>query len=337
MNLLLAGALAALASDRADDKIRVLTTTPDLRDIAAQVGGDLVEVTSLLRGPEDPHFIDAKPSYIKAANRADVFVKNGMSLEAGYETRIVAESRNPKIQPGGPGYVDASVAVEKLGVPTGVVDRTQGDVHPEGNPHFLLDPMNGRRVAATIRDALTRIAPEHRAALEQRCAGFQRSLDEAFAGPKALERFSAESLAALLSERKLAEFLKQRNADGDLGGWAARMLPSAGKPVVAFHPNVEYFAHRFGLEIVATLEPKPGVQPSSTHLERVIATMKTRGVRAVFFNGFQPRKPVDKACAETGAEPVLFPLQVDAAPEASSYLKLIDTIVRLSTSALAKP
>jgi zinc/manganese transport system substrate-binding protein len=326
--------LAAFAPSQ--EKLRVLTTTPELRDIAAQIGGDLVEATSLLRGPEDPHFADAKPSAVKAANRADLFIKDGMSLEIGYEPQIVTSSRNPKIQPGTPGYLDASATIPKLEVPTGVVDRSLGDVHPEGNPHYLLDPVNGKRVASAIRDALVALLPEKRGAIEERAAAFSRRIDEAMFGAKILERFKAQTLEELLASGGLADFLKKRDAETDLGGWAAAMRPAAGKPIVVFHRNVAYFAERFRLPIVAAIEPKPGVPPSSSHLASVIATMRAQQVRAVFFTVFQNRAAVDKVCAETGATPVLFPHQVDAVPEASSYVAWIDAIVKAATSALAR-
>lgn len=329
--------LAALGlAGRGDGKIQVLTTTPELRAIAAAVGGDLVEAKSLLVGPEDPHFVNARPSTIKAANRADLFVKNGMSLEIGYEPLIVADSRNPKIQPGSPGYVDASLGIRKLEVPPGLVDRSLGDVHPEGNPHYLLDPMNGKVVARTLRDALARLDPAHQADYGRRCDELCRSIDEALFGPKLLDRFKAETLGELMVQGKLASFLRERGAEADLGGWAAAMAPVAGQPIVCFHANLSYFCLRFGLRTVASLEPKPGVQPSSAHLEKVIALMREQKVRAVFHTVFQPRKPVEKVCAETGAADALFPHQVGSTEAASDYLKLVEEVVKVAARSLAK-
>jgi zinc/manganese transport system substrate-binding protein len=330
--------LAALSgAPRADEKLKVLTTTPELCDIASIVGGERVDASSLLRGPEDPHFVDARPSSIKAANKADLFIKSGMSLEIGYEPLIVAQSRNPKIQPGSQGYLDASARIHKLEVPTGLVDRSMGDVHPEGNPHYLLDPMNGKVVAAEIRDALTALAPQWKSEFEARCAAFQKSIDEAMFGKKLLEKFSADALADLLMQGKLVETLKAKGADGDLGGWAATMAPLAGKPIVSFHLNTTYFTERFHLENIAALEPKPGVQPSAAHLEKVIKLMRSREVRGVFYAVFQPKKPVEKVCEETGATAVLFPHQVLSVPEAGDYLKMIDALVKVSSTALSKP
>lgn len=325
------------APPRADDtKIQILTSVTDLRDIATRVGGERVEVNSLLKGPEDPHFIDAKPSFYILANKADIFIKNGMSLEVGYESVILTESRNPKIQAGADGHVDASVNIEKLDVPAGQVDRSQGDVHPDGNPHYLLDPMNSKRVAKSIRDALIKKNSAAKAEFESRCDDFCKKIDEAMFGEKLLKRFSADTLADLLASGKLAEFLKGRNAKDDLGGWAAKMIEFSGKPVVVYHKNLLYFTHRFNLEEAVALEPKPGVQPSAAHLLKVIETVKSRRIKAVFHTIFQPPQAVDRVCEATGAKKVLFPHQVNSLENTGDYFKLIDTIVTLSAAALSQ-
>ena len=330
--------LATAALAPIEDKLQVLTTTPELGDVASQIGGDRVEVTSLLKGPEDAHFVDAKPSFIKAANRADLFIVNGMSLEVGYAPLLVRDSRNAKIQPGAPGYVDASARIRKLELPTGVIDRTMGDVHPDGNPHYMLDPMNGKVVAATIRDALSAADPAHKAEFDARCAKLQRSIDEAMFGPKLLERFSADALSEALAQGTLEAFLKERGALDDLGGWARTMLPLSGKPFVSYHGGaLTYFAHRFRLERVGALEPKPGVIPSSAHLAEIIEAMKARGVKAVFYAAYNPLKPVEKVTSETGAAGLVFPHQVRATPAAATYQKQMDALVQTVASGLARP
>ncbi|MBI3818816.1 MAG: zinc ABC transporter substrate-binding protein [Planctomycetes bacterium] len=327
----------------ADDKIQILTTAPDLRDIAEKIGGDRIEAKSLLKGPEDPHFVDAKPSSKKLANGAEVFVLIGMSLEIGYEPLIVSDSRNPKIQPGAPGHIDASVNVRKLEVPTGVVDRGLGDVHPEGNPHYLLDPMNGKIVAETIFQALTTAAPQHKSEFEENYKKFCRTIDENMFGAKILKRFKADTLSELLADGKLKEFLAGRKsaddpnktAESDLRGWAEAMLPYSGKSVAVYHKNFSYFAHRFNLDEAVALEPKPGIQPSSAHLVEVVKIMKSAQMKAVFYTTFQDRKPVDIVCEQTGATAVQFPHQVNALPDATDYVKMIDMIVKSAAKALA--
>jgi zinc/manganese transport system substrate-binding protein len=327
-------AAVAWANPVSDDKIQILTTAPDLRVIAEQVGGEHVEARSLLKGPEDPHFAEAKPAFIKLANKADVFIKIGMSLELGYEPAILAESRNAKIQPGAAGHLDASLTIPKLEVPTGTIDRSLGDVHPDGNPHYLLDPMNAKRVAQAVRDVLSKTSPGNGKEFESRCADFCKNIDEAMFGPKILKRFSPNTLADLLASGKLAAFLKERNAETEIGGWAADMLPLSGKEIAVYHKNLSYFVHRFHMQEAASLEPKPGVQPSSKHLASVIETIKSRGIKAVFYTTFQSAKAVEKVCEETGAARVLYPHQVNAIENTGDYIKMIDVLVKSSVAAL---
>jgi len=327
---------ALSAQNPVEKKLQILTTTTDLRAIAAEIGGERVEAKSFMKGPEDPHFLDAKPNFITLANRADVFIKVGMSLEAGYESIIIGESRNKKIQPGAPGYLDASITIEKLEIPTGVIDRSQGDVHQDGNPHYLLDPLNAKKVAGAIRDSLIKSTPQYKSELEERCKQFCQKIDESMFGKKILERFSADTLGELLANGKLQVFLKDRKAEADLGGWAAEMLSFAGKPVAVYHKNLTYFAHRFRLEEAVSLEKKPGVQPSSSYLVHVIETIKSRQIKAVFYTSFQSVKAVEKVCEETGAAKVLYPHQVGATDDTGDYIKMIDRLVKLSSAALAR-
>lgn len=331
-------ALAASAlslSKTSNDKLQIFTTLPDLRVIAAEIGGPHVEAKSILVGPEDPHFIDARPSFIKLANRADLYIKSGLSLEQGYEPRILNEARNPRIQNGALGFLDVSGPIRKLEVPVGVVERNQGDLHFEGNPHYMLDPFNGRLVAYVIRDALIRLAPVHKAEFEARCSAFVKSIDVAMFGEALASKYPPDHLYDLTSQGKLADFLKERNLTDSLTGWVAKMLPVAGSPIVTYHQNLTYFQFRFRLDRVAMVEPKPGILPNSDHTETVIKIMKARNVKAVFYNVFHPKKLVDKICAETGAKGVLFPHQVNAIEGTEDYLKMIDKLVDLSAAALA--
>lgn len=322
---------------REGDKLKVLTTTTDIREIAARIGGNRVEMKSFLRGPEDPHFAEARPSFIKMANEADMLLRNGMSLELGYEPLIVVESRNPKIQTGAFGNVDVSVQAEKLEVPLMAVDRSQGDVHPEGNPHYLLDPMNSKRVAGTIRDAFVKNAPQFKSEFDTNYTQFCRSIDVAMFGEKILQRFSAGTLSDLMAAGKLPEFLKSRKAESEIGGWAGIMLKHVGKPVVVFHRNFSYFIYRFNLAEAAALEPRPGIAPSSSHLSKVIDIMKERKVKAVFYNVFQAAKAVERVTAETGATGVLFAHQVNAIEGTPDYIAMMDSIVKGADAALSKP
>ena len=168
--------------------VRILTTTSDLRAIAQAVGGDHVVVSSLTQGRQDPHFVQAKPSYMMVARKADLWIRVGMELEIGYERLILDGSRNPKIRVGTRGHLDASVGVLRLEVPTQKVDRSMGDVHPLGNPHYLLDPLNGRLVAKSISQRLTELAPQHAAYFGEQLKSFQRELDRCMFGPALVEQ-----------------------------------------------------------------------------------------------------------------------------------------------------
>src|SRR5688572_15859479 len=212
------GGPPGLALALAQDKIQVVTTLPVLAELVEAVGGDRVEVTAIATPLQDPHFVDAKPSYILAASRADVFVLAGMDLEVGWEPLVREGSRNAAIQVGGPGYVDASAHVRKLGVPAGRVDRSRGDVHPYGNPHYWLDPLNAVPLTADIALALSRVDPRNAGLYNDNRARFLAELD-----------------------RRMAT-------------WRSQMAPLEGLPVVTYHESWEYFARRFGLELVGALE-----------------------------------------------------------------------------------
>jgi len=319
-------------------KLDVLTTLTDFRDIAAQVGGDRVEATSLLKGPEDPHFIDAKPGFIRAANKADLFIKNGMELEIGYEPMIVAESRNPKIQPGSPGNCDVSLGVKKLEVPAKAVDRSMGDIHGFGNPHFMLDPVNAKLVAQAIRNRLKEVDPSGASSYDARCDAFIRRIDEAMFGAKILERFRAADLELLCEQGTLIAFLDKRGARADLSGWAAALAPYAGTLLVDYHAGgSRYLAHRFGLQVVASLEPKPGIAPSLSHLGEVVTLMKARGVNALLYSPYNRRSDVDWVSSQTGVAGVMLAHSVGAVPDTGDYVSMMNRNMEALRKVLEKP
>jgi zinc/manganese transport system substrate-binding protein len=289
--LALAAVLAGPAgpdSVRAQETIRVVATLPALAELVKAVGGDRVEVTAIATPLQDPHFVDARPSYILAAGQADLFVTAGMDLEVGWEPLVREGSRNAAIQIGGPGYVDASAHVRKLGVPPGRVDRSRGDVHPFGNPHYWLDPLNAVPLTADIALALSRVDPSNAGLYNDRRRDF---------------------LAAL--ERRMAT-------------WRSRMAPLEGRAVASYHESWEYFARRFGLEIVGTLEPKPGIPPSPSHLARLMDRMQARDVQLILKEPYYEDENPDLVARETGARVVELPNQPQAGQD---YLAFIDSLV----------
>ncbi len=295
--LALAATLAGPGPARAQEKIRVVTTLPVFAELVKAVAGERVEVTAVATPLQDPHFVEAKPSYILAVSRADLLVAAGMDLEVGWEPLIREGSRNSDVQVGGRGYVDASAHVQKLGVPTGRIDRSRGDVHPYGNPHYWLDPLNAVPLTADIALALSRVDPAN---------------------------------AGLYNDRRRA-FLADLERRMEI--WRARMAPLRGKPVAAYHESWEYLARRFGLEIVGTLEPKPGIPPSPSHLARLMDRMNALDVQLILKEPYYENKNPKLVARETGARVVELPNQPQAG---QNYLQFIDSLIdRIAAAARA--
>lgn len=247
-------ALGALWPARGHAKLRVVATVPDLAAIAREVGGELVDVQSLSSANQDPHYVDPRPSYVVQLNRADALIAVGMELEIGWLPRLQVQARNPNIGAGGRGFVDASRFVEPREATGGKVDRSQGDVHAEGNPHYLYDPRAGARVARGLAERLAALDAEHAATYRERAARFA---DE-------LERFAA---------REAERF---------------RALPPAKRQVVSYHRSLPYMLDWLALTEVAELEPKPGVPPNPSHVAGVLATMRRTGTKVIIQEAHHP-------------------------------------------------
>ena len=267
-------AAALLSGSPAGAQLKVMTSTTDLASIAKSVGGSLVSVAHVSEGYQDPHFAEAKPSFILQMRRADLFAFVGLDLEVGWMSLLVDGARNPKIRPGAPGYVDVSKAISVLDRATGNVDRSQGDVHPLGNPHYWLDPENGRRIARLFATRFAQLDHENAPAYEANLKAFEARLSEA--------------------ER----------------GWQDDLAAIRGKPVVAFHTSWKYLAEYTGMTIVGFMEPKPGVPPSPSHLAGLILQMKRTGAKAIIMEPFYSRKDADFVAGKTGAQVVILPPSV---------------------------
>lgn len=279
-------------------KLNVVATLPDYGAIAEAVGGDQVKVTSLARGTEDPHFIDARPSYIRLLNQADVLLEGGAEMEIGWLPPLVNNARNPKILAGAPGHVVMSQGITLLGVPTEPVDRSQGDVHPAGNPHFAHDPINGKIMAKQLADVFTRL----------------------------------DSANGYIYQANLKRFIEQ--VDKKLAEWTKQLEPYRGTKVVTYHKSFEYFASRFGLEIVGQIEPKPGIEPSPTHINALIPKMKEAGVKLVLIEPNRPRKTPQYVADAIGAKLVVLPGMVGGNEKIKDYVGLFDYDVAQITAAL---
>ncbi len=326
-------AMLPAMSAQGSDKLQVVTTTTDLAAIARAVGGDKVEVTSIATGYEDPHFIAAKPSYMMAARKADLWIRVGLELEIGYEELILDGSRNARIRVSTPGHLDASEGVLRLEVPTQRIDRSMGDIHPLGNPHYWIDPLNGRIVAKSIGKRLGSLAPEHAEYFKEQTVSFQRELDERMFGQELVAKTGGGKLWAALLKGQLDKVLGQPGHPA-LGGWLATMQSHAGQKVVTYHRSWSYFVHRFGLVVVEELEPKPGIPPSPGHVADVVKRVKAEGVKVLLMEPFYTRKAPDLVASETGSSVVECANSVGGQTEATDYLTMIDNIVKRVSVAL---
>ena len=288
-SLLLLAGLLALAPRPAVAQLKVVTSTTDLYDIARAVGGDRITATHIGQGYQDPHFIDPKPSFVLRLRDADVWAFVGLDLEVGWMPILLDGARNPRIQRGGAGHLDVSRAISVLDRPVGNLDRGMGDVHALGNPHYWLHPENGRRIARQFKAKFTELDPKNATAYDANARAFEARLNAA--------------------ER----------------AWAGDVAAIRGKPVVAWHTSWRYFAAYNGMNIVAFVEPKPGVPPSPSHLYQVIQTVKRTGAKAIVMEPFYDRKVADLIAKQTGARVLVLPPSVGGLRDApvNDYVSLM--------------
>jgi ABC-type Zn uptake system ZnuABC Zn-binding protein ZnuA len=322
------------SAQAAEPPIRIFATVTDLGSLAREVGGDLVIVDVMAKGREDPHFLEAKPSFIKQLNQADLYLQVGMELEVGYAPLLLQNARNGRILPGNPGHLDCSVAITPLEVPAGPVDRSMGDVHPYGNPHYLLDPLNGLKVAALIRDRLVQLRAERGPYVADRYAAFRRRLETALVGEALAEKYDASKLALLFELGKLDVFLQQQGDAEKLGGWLGMMRGHRGAKVVDDHNLWPYFTRRFGLVLAGHLEPKPGIPPTTSHLTALIDRMRAEQVRLILAAPYYDPRHARFVAEASGATVVYLAHQVGGREGAGNYLQMVDYNVRQVAAAL---
>ena len=318
-------------------KIRIVTTTTDLADIARRITADAAEVTAIASGKEDPHFLTARPGSIIEARDADVWIRIGLELEVGWEDPIIRDSRNRLIQAGEPGHIDASENVIVLDVPRQRVSRDMGDVHPFGNPHYWLDPLNGRIAAKTIAERLCNLYPSLQTLFHKNLEDFERDLDIRMFGETYVLKYGGARLWKLLLENSLARTLEKDRTDHGSAGWYGRMLPFQGQSIVTYHRSWIYLTQRFGLITALELEPKPGVPPGSRHLAEVIRTIQDQKIRLILQEPFYSRKAADLVAQKTGARVVVCPNTAGGGDGAGSYLDLLDYAVTSLAQALEAP
>ena len=293
-NLLKAATLAligiAATGSSSSAQIRVVATTPDFASVAREIGGDKVSVIALAKPTEDPHYVDAKPSHIVTLNRADALIEGGAELELGWLPPLLENSRNARISAGAPGRIVASEGVKMLEIPTSF-DRSKGDVHSLGNPHFMIDPVTVKIVARNIADHFSQIDPKNSATYRGNLGRFNTKLDAKYAD------------------------------------WQKQLAPYRGAKIVTYHKDFVYLAERFGLSIVDELEPKPGIAPSPAHLAQVIGKMKATNAKVILVQPFQNRRTAETVARQTGGVVLDVPQQPGAAPNTTTYFDMMDNLV----------
>jgi ABC-type Zn uptake system ZnuABC Zn-binding protein ZnuA len=283
--------ICALLTHSGWTKVKVVASTPDLASIAGIIGGSEVEVISIAKGAVNPHYVEVLPSYMIKVARANLYLKVGMGLDQ-WADPIIDGSRNSKLT-----IVDCSQGVNRLQVPTGKVDASLGDVHPQGNPHYWLDPANGLVIAANIVEGLCKVDPAN-------CQAYRDSY----------ERFISD--------------LKIR-----FGIWEKRAATLRGSQIVTFHDSWPYFAQAFGLEVVGFIEPKPGIEPTPSHTRELIELMKGRGVKIIGMEPYFSNRVPNSIAAAAGAKVIVLPPSVGGAPEIKDYFELFDTLIAKLTTA----
>ena len=290
--------LAVLLPASSQAAINVVATTEDLAALIREVGGDKVKVEALSRGYQDPHFVEAKPSFVIKLHSAQLLVAVGKELEIGWLPPLITQSRNPKIQFGAEGYLDASLTARILDIPTGQITRAMGDVHPQGNPHYWLDPGNGRRIAQAIQAKLAQISPADASAFASRYADF---------------------------DKRLAEAEKR---------WDGQMAPYKGLKIVTYHRSWPNLCDRLGLDVIGYVEPRPGIPPSPSHTINLIKEMKAKNVKILLVEPYFDLKTPNSIARETGAKVVVLPPSVGGEKEITDYIKLFDAILSRLVSAI---
>lgn len=268
---LLTGILVILSSV-AYARVNVVTTIPHLASLVREIGGEYVEVKSLARCEQDPHYLEAKPSLVVLMNKANLVVVNGLELEIAWLPVLLTQSRNPKIQPGNSGYLDVSSGISVLERPTGKIDRSMGDIHPFGNPHYTLDPRNGLIIALEISNRLAQIDPEH-------ASDYQKNY------------------------QNFAKRMRQK-----IGIWQGKAQSLRGEKVVSFHKSLIYFFNWLGIKAVATIEPKPGIPPSASHVAYLIDFIKDQNISLIITGHYENTKPGNELAKKTEAKAIVVPI-----------------------------
>ena len=307
-----------------ENKLNVVTTLSVLKYIAQEIGGDHVAVHGLSDPRQDPHFVQPRPTLMKKARGADVFIEVGLQLEL-WSQKVIDGSGNPRIQTGQPGRVIASTGISTLELPQ-VLSREWGDVHPYGNPHVWLDPLNVKKMASNIANAFQRLDPSHENEYSLRLQAFDARIDTSLFGARLVHSIGASKLTRLAERGILFDYLKDKELTEELGGWLRNAECLRGEQLVTYHKTWIYLARRFGLTIPVEIEDKPGITPSARHRDYVIQVVKQNEIKALVVSSFYDRSSADYIAEKTGAHVVVVPIDIGT-EGIDSYFALIDHLI----------
>ena len=313
----------------AQKKHRVVTTLNYLKYVAVQVGGEKVDVIALANPKQDPHYVTPTPRMNQLTTDADLFLENGLSLDL-WAKNVIDASGNPKIQPGSPGHLVATVNVPVKELPT-EISRSWGDIHPQGNPHVWLDPFNLKIIAENVAERLKKLDPPNSIYFENLLQGFKDHLDEAMFGEdllKAVGKKAGDVLSRKARNDELESWLHSRKLESKLGGWMKVAQKLKGMKIMSYHKTYVYFCDRFGLLIAGELEEKPGIPPPPQHRDAVVRQMKQENIKVILNDNFYSLEAAEYIASKTSGKVVVSYIEVGATPQVDTYEKLISYLLR---------
>jgi len=323
--LLVLGMAATPAHPGNADKKRVMVTLAALKSIVDPLAGDDFEVTALAKPDQDPHTVTPTPTLMKKLREADLFIEIGLQLEL-WADQVATGSGNPNISQGAKGRLIASAGISREEVPA-VVDRKEGDIHPEGNPHIWIDPLRAKQIADNIAAGLKAVAPDASGRIDERLKKFKDRIDEAMFGPELVKEVGARTLTRKALDGSLPAWLEEKKLSGKLGGWLQKARPLRGAKVIEYHKTWVYLARLLGFEIVGSIQSKPGVEPGPKHLEELKALIGSQKVKEIIVDNFYPLSVPEALARETGVKVAVVPGQPGGEPGTEDYVGFMSHVV----------
>jgi len=322
---LTAATLTAGRAAAAPKKVSAVTTLGVLAGVTRDIGGDRVSVTALAKPNQDPHTLVAKPTFKVLAKNANLFVEIGLGLDI-WGSAVTDASGNPEIQTGQKGRVIASEGITTKELPA-TLSKAWGDIHPYGNPHVWLDPVNVKQIASNIAAGLTRVDPDGKDAYAANLKAFNEKIDDMLYGHALVEEYGASKLERLSRRNELIDYLKSKHTYDKLGGWLKKAEPLRGLKILTYHKTWVYFCDRFGIEIRGEVEEKPGIPPSQDYLATLIKKVEDDKIKVIFIDTIYPTKDGEFIAQKTGAKIVASPIDLGGAPGTDDYFSLINTLL----------